>query len=176
MRSRRPESHAGMWFVGRRLRLRFVAFLVRMWLRLAWPALYLPEAVFRKRLAAPRCVLILGIAVSLSVLRYWPGRWPAPRFPSCPCRFDGRGPRGAVAGPTGPYAQGMRTEPRIMHGMGFCLQIRGLGRPGRPMRAGRRAGSLLLRRDHHDHLATFQARPGLDHDVLAQVGLDARGH
>src|SRR5690606_34496631 len=49
------------------LRFRLVAFLVRMWLVLAWPALYLPEAVFRKRLAAPRCVLILifDIAVVL---------------------------------------------------------------------------------------------------------------
>src|SRR5690606_19057452 len=98
MRSRRPLSHAGMWFVWRRLRLRFVAFLVRMWLRLAWPALYLPEAVFRKRLAAPRCVLILGIAVSLSVLLYWPGRWLQPRFPSCPCRFDGPGARRGLDG------------------------------------------------------------------------------
>src|SRR5690606_19465208 len=40
-------------------------FLVRMWLLLAWPHLYLPEAVFRKRLAAARLVLILGIGVSL---------------------------------------------------------------------------------------------------------------
>src|SRR5690606_35198572 len=48
---------------------------------------------------------------------------------------------------------------------------------GRPTRAGRRAAALLLlRRNHHDHLAAFQARPRLDHDVLAQVGLDARGH
>src|SRR5690606_29204135 len=68
MRSRRPLSHAGIWFVWRRLRFRLVAFFVRMWLRLAWPALYLPEAVFRKRLAAPRCVLILGIAIVLWVV------------------------------------------------------------------------------------------------------------
>src|SRR5690554_3046234 len=72
MRSRRPLSHAGMWFVWRRLRFRFVVILVRMWLRLAWPALYLPEAVFRKRLAAPRWVLILGISVSFGL--FWPGR------------------------------------------------------------------------------------------------------
>src|SRR3546814_9304180 len=65
MRSRRPASSARTWFVCRRLRFRLVGFLVRMWLRLAWPALYLPEAVFRKRLAAPRCVLILGIAFVL---------------------------------------------------------------------------------------------------------------
>src|SRR5690606_17581677 len=115
------------WFVWRRLRLRFVAFLVRLWLRLAWPALYLPEAVFRKRLAAPRCVLILGIAVSLSVLRYWPGRWPAPRFPSCPCRVDGRGPWGRRGVSSRPPAERGRTEPRIMHGQGFRSQIRGLG-------------------------------------------------
>src|SRR5690606_7317383 len=39
-----------------------------------------------------------------------------------------------------------------------------------------RRGLLLLRRDHHDHLPAFQARPQLDHDVLAQVGLDPGGH
>src|SRR3546814_12123321 len=75
MRSRRPASSARTWFVCRRLRFRLVGFLVRMWLRLAWPALYLPEAVFRKRLAAPRCVLILGIALSSRVFFYLPGRW-----------------------------------------------------------------------------------------------------
>src|SRR5690606_32712287 len=64
MRSRRPASSARTWFVCRRLRFRLVAFLVRMWLLLAWPHLYLPEAVFRKRLAAARLVLILGIAMS----------------------------------------------------------------------------------------------------------------
>src|SRR5688572_3416196 len=63
MRSRRPASSARTWFVCRRLRFRLVAFLVRMWLLLAWPHLYLPEAVFRKRLAAARLVLILGIGV-----------------------------------------------------------------------------------------------------------------
>src|SRR5690606_20366597 len=75
-------------------------------------------------------------------------------------------------------ATNTRTEPRIMHGQGRCLQIRESGPPeGRPTRASWRAAALLLlRRDHHDHLAAFQARPGLDHDVLAQVGLDARGH
>src|SRR5690606_9375145 len=40
----------------------------------------------------------------------------------------------------------------------------------------RRGGLLLLRRDHHDHLPAFQARTRLDHDVLAQVGLDPGGH
>src|SRR5689334_25310854 len=63
MRSRRPASSARTWFVCRRLRFRLVAFLVRMWLLLAWPHLYLPEAVFRKRLAAARLVLILGMGV-----------------------------------------------------------------------------------------------------------------
>src|SRR5512136_1166923 len=38
---------------------------VRMWLVKAWPRLILPEAVFEKRLAAPRLVLIFGIAVLL---------------------------------------------------------------------------------------------------------------
>src|SRR5690349_8543119 len=65
MRSRRPATWARTWFVCRRLRFRLVAFLVRMWLLLAWPHLYLPEAVFRKRLAAARLVLILGIGVSV---------------------------------------------------------------------------------------------------------------
>ena len=67
MRSRRPASSARTWFVCRRLRFRLVAFLVRMWLRLAWPALYLPEAVFRKRLAAPRFVFSFGIDVSSAI-------------------------------------------------------------------------------------------------------------
>src|SRR3546814_530049 len=39
----------------------------------------------------------------------------------------------------------------------------------------RRSG-LLLRRDHHHHLPPFQARSRFDHDVLAEVGLDPRGH
>src|SRR5690606_38612607 len=39
------------------------------------------------------------------------------------------------------------------------------------------AGSgLLLRRDHHHHLPAFKARARLDHDVLAQIGLDPGGH
>src|SRR5699024_2984348 len=67
MRFKRPASSARTWFVCRRLRFRLVAFLVRMWLRLAWPALSLPDAVLRNRLAAPRWVLILGIADVLSV-------------------------------------------------------------------------------------------------------------
>src|SRR5690606_7283813 len=93
MRSRRPASSARTWFVCRRLRFRLVAFLVRMWLLLAWPHLYLPEAVFRKRLAAARLVLILGIGVSLRNLELaWAvasSSWERPRFPSCPCRWVG---------------------------------------------------------------------------------------
>src|SRR5690606_36970026 len=49
-----------------------------------------------------------------------------------------------------------------------------------PRSAGRRLTPpgrlLLLRRDHHDHLPAFQARTGLDHDVLTQIGLDPVGH
>src|SRR5690606_8218246 len=72
MRSRRPASSARTWFVCRRLRFRLVAFLVRMWLRFAWPHLYLPEAVLRNRFAAPRWVLILGIGMSFrSLVRAW---------------------------------------------------------------------------------------------------------
>src|SRR5690606_9580494 len=51
------------------------------------------------------------------------------------------------------------------------------GTPFPPAGPGARSrGSLLLRRDHHDHLPAFQARPGLDNDVVAQVGLDPGGH
>src|SRR5688572_20215792 len=85
MRSRRPASSARTWFVCRRLRFRLVAFLVRMWLLLAWPHLYLPEAVFRKRLAAARLVLILGIGDPFEIC-HWHGRWLVQRFPFCPCR------------------------------------------------------------------------------------------
>src|SRR5690606_20831793 len=97
MRFRRPASSARTWFVCRRLRFRLVAFLVRMWLRFAWPHLYLPEAVLRNRLAAPRWVLILGIGMSFRslvrawavALRHafrpaWPVRWPAPALEGAP--------------------------------------------------------------------------------------------
>src|SRR5689334_24921394 len=100
MRSRRPASSARTWFVCRRLRFRLVAFLVRMWLLLAWPHLYLPEAVFRKRLAAARLVLILVLAIgrSFRFFIYWPRRLarvpcdyvatkPSSVFPSCLCRL-----------------------------------------------------------------------------------------
>src|SRR5205085_6679415 len=84
MRSRRPASSARTWFVCRRLRFRLVAFFVRMWLLLAWPHLYLPEAVFRKRLAAARLVLILGIAEGPCRFCHWLGGDLRSRFPSCP--------------------------------------------------------------------------------------------
>src|SRR6478672_8151695 len=91
MRFRRPASSGRTWFVCRRLRFRLVAFFVRMWLLLAWPHLNLPEAVFRKRLAAARLVLILGIAGGPFGFCHWLGGglpipWKVPRFPSCPCR------------------------------------------------------------------------------------------
>src|SRR5262249_1978355 len=41
MRATRPASSARTWFVPRRLRLRLVDFLVRMWLLKAWPHLNL---------------------------------------------------------------------------------------------------------------------------------------
>src|SRR5207342_1049662 len=52
---------------------------------------------------------------------------------------------------------------------------------GRPVRAPSgsaltSASGLLLGRDHHHHLAAFQARPRLDDDVFAKIGLDALGH
>src|SRR4029079_8418675 len=89
MRAVRTACSTRTWFLCRRLRLRLVAFLVRMWLRLAWPHLYLPEAVFRKRLAAARWVSILVLAIgrSFRFFNYWPRRWLAPLFPSCLCRL-----------------------------------------------------------------------------------------
>src|SRR5690606_26173632 len=109
MRSRRPASSARTWFVCRRLRFRLVAFLVRMWLRLAWPALYLPEAVFRKRLAAPRCVLILGIAISLGsfLVLAWAASTMRTHFPSCLAGWQATDSKGSRAGP-----EVSRTAPR----------------------------------------------------------------
>src|SRR5574343_1391738 len=87
MRSRRPESSARTWLPWGRLRLRLVALLVRMWLRLAWPHLYLPEAVLRKRLAAARLVLILFLAIGVSFwLINWPGGGLRRAFRPCLCR------------------------------------------------------------------------------------------
>src|SRR5450432_799794 len=61
MRATRPASSFRTWLGPRRLRLRFVDFLVRIWLLNACPHLNLPDAVFRNRLAAARLVLILGM-------------------------------------------------------------------------------------------------------------------
>src|SRR6185312_949047 len=61
MRAIRPESSFRTMLGPRRLRLRLVLFLVRIWLLNAWPALNLPDAVLRNRLAAARLVLILGM-------------------------------------------------------------------------------------------------------------------
>src|SRR5690348_1046247 len=47
------------------LRLVFVSFDVRMWRIFDWPRLNLPVPVFLKRLAAPRCVFILGMVILL---------------------------------------------------------------------------------------------------------------
>src|SRR5258705_1625331 len=62
MRAIRPESSFRTTLVARRPRLRLVLFFVRIWLLNAWPALNLPDAVLRNRLAAARLVLILGMA------------------------------------------------------------------------------------------------------------------
>src|SRR6478736_9963059 len=74
MRAIRPESSFRTMLVPRRPRLRLVLFLVRIWLLKAWPALNLPDAVLRNRLAAARLVLILGMAHSLVVFSYWAER------------------------------------------------------------------------------------------------------
>src|SRR5690606_27676352 len=96
MRFRRPASSARTWFVCRRLRFRLVAFLVRMWLRLAWPALNLPDAVLRNRLAAPRWVLILGIAGCPFGFCHWPGRWLRHAFRPAPTGHAPRATRAAA--------------------------------------------------------------------------------
>src|SRR6185369_1368478 len=62
MRAIRPESSLRTMLGPRRPRLRLVLFFVRIWLLNACPALNLPDAVLRNRLAAARLVLILGMA------------------------------------------------------------------------------------------------------------------
>src|SRR5690348_16547181 len=47
------------------LRLVLVSFDVRMWRIFDWPRTILPVPVFLKRLAAPRCVLSLGMVFLL---------------------------------------------------------------------------------------------------------------
>src|SRR5574337_1801344 len=83
MRAMRPESSLRTMLVPRRLRLRLVAFLVRMWLLNAWPALNLPDAVLRNRLAAARLVLILGMTQLLSIDYLLAQAAAALLFPSC---------------------------------------------------------------------------------------------
>src|SRR5690606_3273057 len=118
------------------------------------------------------------------------GRWlswqiRAEPGPSSPARGgspraagDGGGlaeiaPRSAFARlPGASNGQSRKTCPHLPFGH-LPPRCGGRRRRGRRRRA---RTLLLLRRDHHDHLAAFQARPGLDHDVLAQVSLDARGH
>src|SRR6478735_416212 len=70
MRAIRPESSLRTMLGPRRPRLRLVLFLVRMWLLNAWPALNLPVAVLRNRLAAARLVLILGMTQLLGLISY----------------------------------------------------------------------------------------------------------
>src|SRR5690606_9376510 len=69
----------------------------------------------------------------------------------------------------GDEAAGAEREPDTARGATGAPAGRPRGRPP-PQRL------LLLGCDHHDHLPAFQARPRLDHDVLAQVGLDPAGH
>src|SRR5690606_35139301 len=47
---------------------------------------------------------------------------------------------------------------------------------GNGMHRGLRPRLFFLWSDHHHHLPAFQARTRFDDDVLAEVGLDARGH
>src|SRR3954465_13345866 len=44
-----------------KLRLRLLVFFVKIWRAWLWPRLNLPDAVERKRFAAPLCVLSFGI-------------------------------------------------------------------------------------------------------------------
>src|SRR5579883_30699 len=83
MRAMRPESSLRTMLGPRRLRLRLVDFLVRIWLLKAWPALNLPDAVLRNRLAAARLVLILGMAQLLKVDLYTRLSGSCLLFPSC---------------------------------------------------------------------------------------------
>jgi hypothetical protein len=54
----------------RKLRFRFVDFLVKIWLLNAWPHLNLPLPVLRKRFAAARLVLIFGMGFSFVFERH----------------------------------------------------------------------------------------------------------
>src|SRR5690348_7480003 len=74
MRATRLVSDSCTWLGARRPRLRLVAFLVRMCDLKACPALNLPDAVLRNRLAAARLVLIFGMLPLRFGFRDWPGR------------------------------------------------------------------------------------------------------
>src|SRR5262249_1052631 len=139
MRAMRPESSFRTMLVPRRPRLRLVAFLVRIWLLNAWPALNLPDAVLRNRLAAARLVLILGMAQLLQLcFRTGSSGGRAHTFRSCSIRL--------VLGPTCKAWRG-----------GFLLS------PLLPRAGEGKKSCLLLRRDHHHHLAPFEPRKTLDH-------------
>src|SRR5690348_18134474 len=87
MRATRLVSDSCTWLGARRPRLRLVAFLVRMCDLKACPALNLPDAVLRNRLAAARLVLIFGMLPLRFGFRDWPGRRSLDRaFHPCPCR------------------------------------------------------------------------------------------
>src|SRR6185437_15315661 len=155
MRATRPASQSRTWLVARRLRFRLVDFLVRMCDLKAWPALNLPVAVLRNRLAAARLVLILGIRNSVCVLGL-PTRAATlrSRFPSLPksaCDVRRGGP---VAG----HPASGRSHFVVSETRNFS---------DRPL--------LLPRPDHHRHLAAFQARELLHHSTFDNVRLDAPG-
>src|SRR6185437_1987014 len=74
MRATRLVSQSRIWLGARKPRLRLVDFLVRMCDLKACPALNLPDAVLRNRLAAARLVLIFGMLPLRFGFRDWPGR------------------------------------------------------------------------------------------------------
>src|SRR6185312_3003508 len=84
MRATRLVSQSRIWLGARKPRLRLVDFLVRMCDLNACPALNLPEAILRNRLAAARLVLIFGICHSVVVFVTGPGGDLLSRFPSMP--------------------------------------------------------------------------------------------
>src|SRR5690348_3500555 len=84
MRATRLVSDSCTWLGARRPRLRLVDFLVRMCDLKACPALNLPVAVLRNRLAAARLVLIFGMLPLRLVFVTGPGGDPRSHFPSMP--------------------------------------------------------------------------------------------
>src|SRR6185437_7312891 len=98
MRATRLVSDSCTWLGARKPRLRLVDFFVRMCDLKACPALNLPEAVLRNRLAAARLVLIFGMLPLRSGFRDWPGRRSCDRaFHPCPCRLVVRQPMLQIA-------------------------------------------------------------------------------